>query len=179
VPSNAEGYSARKTTRAASDRSVTWRVRWIGRWMVLRPSGCGSHAKAHQVDDSSAASTLTSCRVCARPCLHRRSLFDDIVVIDGGSTDGTVEYVLEVRPDCCFQIRPGLAFRHIRRRPSLKTRLRHRVQPDGNCKVEQLSRIVALLHQATTKSSSPATSACDIRGRPSDLGLGNWFFSHS
>ena len=107
-----------------------------------------------------------------------RSLFDDIVVIDGGSTDGTVEYVMESGLTVASQIRPGLAFAIFDVVRSLGHDYVIEFSPDGNCKVEQLPEIVALLHQGYDQVvvSRYLEHAISEDDHPISA-FGNWFFS--
>jgi len=76
-----------------------------------------------------------------------RSLFDEIVVIDGGSRDGTIEYAMEMGLTVVSQLRPGLHWAIYDIVSSLSTDYIVEFSPDGNCKVEQLPEIVAKLRE--------------------------------
>ena len=107
-----------------------------------------------------------------------RSLFDDIVVIDGGSMDGTVEYArsqgLRVEP----QERPGLAEGVFDAVNKLNTTHVIEFSPDGNCLVEKLPELVAMLKEnydlvTVSRYLPPAKSADD----GFLTAIGNWGFS--
>lgn len=76
-----------------------------------------------------------------------QSLFDQIVVIDGGSVDGTVEYALAMGVTVVSQIRPGLHYAIYDIVHTLTTEYVVEFSPDGNCKIEQLPELVAKLRE--------------------------------
>lgn len=76
-----------------------------------------------------------------------QSLFDQIVVIDGGSLDGTVEYALEAGVTVVSQIRPGLHYAIYDVVHTLTTDYVVEFSPDGNCKVEQLPELVTKMRE--------------------------------
>jgi glycosyltransferase involved in cell wall biosynthesis len=76
-----------------------------------------------------------------------RSLIDDIIVIDGGSRDGTVEFALDSGLTVVSQLRPGLHFAVFDIAHALPHDFIIEFSPDGNCKADQLPELVAKLHQ--------------------------------
>src|SRR3989338_6462057 len=71
-----------------------------------------------------------------------RNLFDDILVVDGGSMDGTVEYAIENGIRIMSQVRKGLAAGVIDAISTLKTDCTIEFSLDGNCMIEQLPDLV-------------------------------------
>ena len=71
-----------------------------------------------------------------------RSLVDDIIVIDGGSTDGTVESALEMGLTVVSQLRPGLHFAVRDIALGLPHDFIIEFSPDGNCKADHLPELV-------------------------------------
>ena len=75
-----------------------------------------------------------------------RSLFDDIVIMDGNSTDGSQEYALSQGVRVFTQLRKGLANGYFDIFRALDTDYIVLFSPDGNCLIENLPQIVAKIH---------------------------------
>ena len=107
-----------------------------------------------------------------------RSLVDDIIVIDGRSTDGTVEYAMAAGLTIVTQLRPGLQRAIFDVARSLPHDYIIEFSPDGNCKVDQLPELVAKMnegydHVIVSRYLRHAVSQDD------DVitAFGNWMFS--
>jgi Glycosyltransferases involved in cell wall biogenesis len=108
----------------------------------------------------------------------RRDLFDDILVVDGGSKDGSVEYVEEMKIRHIRQRRPGLAFAVFDAVVELKTDYVIEFSPDGNCLVEDLPKIVERISAGydlvvVSRYLPPAKSEDDNVV----TAFGNWMFT--
>ena len=106
------------------------------------------------------------------------SLFDQILVVDGGSNDGTVEYALEMGLTVVSQLRPGLQHAIFDIGHVLDHDYVIEFSPDGNCMVEQLPELVAKLnegydHVVVSRYLEHATSHDDHL----ITAFGNWMFS--
>tara|TARA_B100000609_G_C17204561_1_gene430167 strand:+ start:992 stop:1690 length:699 start_codon:yes stop_codon:yes gene_type:complete len=75
------------------------------------------------------------------------SLFDEILVIDGGSTDGTVEYARSQNINLVTQKEKGLGPAVMEAMSIIKTDCVIEFSLDGNCLVEQLEQIVESLQK--------------------------------
>lgn len=71
-----------------------------------------------------------------------RSLFTQILVVDGGSTDGTVEWAREQGYEVHIQTRKGIRFAYFEALPMVRGSHILSFSPDGNCPVESLRRLI-------------------------------------
>ena len=107
-----------------------------------------------------------------------RSLVDEIIVVDGGSRDGTIEYALDMGLTVVSQLRRGLHFAIFDVAVALDCDIVIEFSPDGNCKVEQLVELVAKLHEGydmvtVSRYLDHAVSEDDH----AISAFGNWMFS--
>lgn len=107
-----------------------------------------------------------------------RSLFEEIVMIDGGSTDGSVEYAREHGIRVLRQSQPGLAAAVMEGIAAARSEYVIEFSPDGNCLVEDLPRLVAKMREGydlvvVSRYLPPAKSYDDTPV----TAFGNWMFS--
>lgn len=72
-----------------------------------------------------------------------RTLFHQILVVDGGSTDGTVEWCRANGFDVVTQRRPGIRFAYFDAWPHVTGDVVMTISPDGNCDPAALAPIIA------------------------------------
>jgi glycosyltransferase involved in cell wall biosynthesis len=107
-----------------------------------------------------------------------RSQVDDIYIIDGGSTDSTIEYAWEFGVTLVSQLRRGLHYAIFDAAHTLPHDYLIEFSPDGNCKVDQLPELVAKIregydHVVVSRYLAHAVSHDDHL----ITAFGNWMFS--
>ena len=74
-------------------------------------------------------------------------MFDDVLVVDGGSTDGSWQYARSCGLRVMTQLRKGLTLGVLDAIRTLATDYVIEFSPDGNCLPEHLPALVHLLHE--------------------------------
>ena len=72
---------------------------------------------------------------------------DEVLIVDGGSTDGTKEFVLEHGYELYVQKRPGLRHAYIEAMPHVKSDCVIVFSPDGNSMPEKIPEVVKAMQQ--------------------------------
>ena len=108
----------------------------------------------------------------------RRDWCDQILVVDGGSTDGTVEYAKEQGYEIYVQKKPGLRNAYIEALPLIEGDTMITFSPDGNSIPEAIPELVAKMREGydmiiASRYLPPAKSEDD------DVvtAFGNWLFT--
>jgi len=107
-----------------------------------------------------------------------RSVVSEVIVVDGGSTDGTIEYALANGLTVVSQIRRGLHFAIYDIGRACQCDYVIEFSPDGNCPPELLSLIVAKLREGydMVVASRYLDDAVSHDDHPISA-FGNWLFS--
>src|SRR4051812_13293132 len=107
-------------------------------------------------------------------------LFDQILILDGGSTDGTIEWARAQGYTVLIQRQKGIRFAYLEALPFIEGDVIVSISPDGNCHPGILPALVDKLREGYdlvigSRYLDGATSDDD------DLvtGFGNWLFTRT
>ena len=111
------------------------------------------------------------------PRIHP-SWCDQILVVDGGSTDGTVEYAREHGYDVHLQSKRGIRHAYIEAWPLIKGDLVITFSPDGNCVPEVIPDLIAKMREGWDMVVASRYYG-GIKSEDDDLmtAFGNWMFT--
>jgi glycosyltransferase involved in cell wall biosynthesis len=109
-----------------------------------------------------------------------REQIDQLLVLDGGSTDGTIEWVRSQGYDLHIQSRKGIRHAYLEALPLIKGDVIVSISPDGNCNPTVIPRLLNKMREGYdmvigSRYLDDATSEDD------DLvtAFGNWFFTRT
>jgi glycosyltransferase involved in cell wall biosynthesis len=109
-----------------------------------------------------------------------RECFDQVLVLDGGSTDGTVEWARDHGFSVYVQRRPGIRFAYLEALPLIEGDAIVSISPDGNCDPAVLPRLVAKLREGYDLVIGSRYLG-GARSEDDDLvtAFGNWLFTRT
>lgn len=112
--------------------------------------------------------------------LIRREWVDQILILDGGSTDGTIEWALDNGYEVHVQSEPGIRQAYMEVLPKIRGDVVLTFSPDGNSLPELLPELIAKIDEGydmviASRYKPPAKSADDDWV----TAFGNWLFTRT
>lgn len=106
------------------------------------------------------------------------SWVDQILIVDGQSTDGTVEYSRKQGYDVHIQSKKGIRHAYIEAWPLIKGDIVITFSPDGNCQVAQIPELIAEMKKGYDMVVASRYFG-GIKSEDDDMmtAFGNWLFT--
>ncbi len=105
---------------------------------------------------------------------------DQILIVDGQSTDGTAEYARTQGYDVVIQSRPGIRHAYIEAFPQVRGDIVVTFSPDGNCIPELIPQLTAKMREGYDMVIA-SRYAGEAKSEDDDMltAFGNWMFTRS
>jgi len=117
-----------------------------------------------------------------RVIMHQidRSWVDQIIVVDGGSTDGTVEWAREHGFEVYVQKKKGIRHAYLEVLPLVKGDVILSISPDGNCPIAAIPEILAKMREGYDLVIGSRYCG-GSKSEDDDIvtGFGNWLFTRT
>ena len=109
-----------------------------------------------------------------------RDWVDQILILDGGSTDGTVEYARDQGYEVVIQERPGIRFAYMDALPHIRGDVILTFSPDGN----SVASLVPAILDKLAEGHDMVIASRYLAGATSDdddfvTAFGNWLFTRT
>jgi glycosyltransferase involved in cell wall biosynthesis len=111
----------------------------------------------------------------------QKEWIDQILVLDGGSTDGTIEYAKEQGYDVHVQTKKGIRFAYIESIPMIEGDVIISFSPDGNSPVEAIPRLIKKFKEGDYDLVIGSRYLGDAKSDDDDIvtKFGNWLFTRT
>src|SRR5438876_1080353 len=109
-----------------------------------------------------------------------RTWCDQILILDGGSKDGTIEWCRAQGYEVYVQRKPGIRYAYLEALSLLRGDIILTISPDGNCPVEKIPALLAKMQEGFDLVIGSRYLG-DAISEDDDLltAFGNWFFTRT